>query len=312
MSNNTVKVKEFTKNLEYIISNLKAVNLNKNEAIIGSLGFSIINKNKESIESALNSKDVDLVHPLENDLSRNEIKGIINKYNNKKSVTLLIVNEIPTSVDIYYKQTFSPVINLNKKIQIARKDYFSYNATIYTIQVFPGIVGPIEIWKYDLENIMFNETEVKVLKIDSLMATFMNPYASPNGIISDRFIKGIILGIKNPDDLINKENKVGNLFFEVGKRVGDAYNYVNEIRTITKNLVDEGIISLLNGKVDENYYKPEHYLEKLYAQNNSLRYQIGKLIRIFKNRYGIPFDPDEIKYLLNEYFTGVREGLGKD
>ncbi|MCW1302449.1 MAG: hypothetical protein QXX36_02395 [Candidatus Rehaiarchaeum fermentans] len=313
MSNNTVKVKEFTKNLEYIINNLKAVNLNKNEAIIGSLGFSIINKNKESIESALNSKDVDLVHPLENDLSSNEIKGIINKYNNKKSVTLLIVNEIPTSLDIYYKQTFSPVINLNEKIQIARNDYFSYNASIYTIQVFPGIVGPIKIMKDDLENIIiFNETEVKVLKIDSLMATFMNPYASPNGIISDRFIKGIILGIENPNDLINKENKIGNLFFDVGKRVGDAYNYVNEIRTITKNLVYEDIISLLNGKVNEKYYTQDHYMRKLHAQNNSARDRIGKLWKILEKRYGILLYPDEIKYLLNEYFTGVSEGIRKD
>ncbi|MCW1292423.1 MAG: hypothetical protein OH340_01000 [Candidatus Parvarchaeota archaeon] len=309
MSNNTVKVKEFTKNLEYIINNLKAVNLNKNEAIIGSLGFSIINQNKESIKSALNSKDVDLVHPLEKELSINEIKGIINKYN-KKSVTLLIVYERPTSLDIYYKQTLSPVINLNEEIQIARKDSFYYNTTI---QVFPGIVGPIKIMKDDLENIIiFNETEVKVLKIDSLMATFMNPYASPNGIISDRFIKGIILGIKNPDDLINKENKIGNLFFDVGKRVGDAYNYVNEIRTITKNLVYEDIISLLNGKVNEKYYTQDHYMRKLHAQNNSARDRIGKLWKILEKRYGILLYPDEIKYLLNEYFTGVSEGIRKD
>ncbi|MCW1297079.1 MAG: hypothetical protein QW061_00150 [Candidatus Rehaiarchaeum fermentans] len=309
MSNNTVKVKEFTKNLEYIINNLKAVNLNKNEAIIGSLGFSIINQNKESIKSALNSKDVDLVHPLEKELSINEIKGIINKYN-KKSVTLLIVYERPTSLDIYYKQTLSPVINLNEEIQIARKDSFYYNTTI---QVFPGIVGPIKIMKDDLENIIiFNETEVKVLKIDSLMATFMNPYASPNGIISDRFIKGIILGIENPNDLINKENKIGNLFFDVGKRVGDAYNYVNEIRTITKNLVYEDIISLLNGKVNEKYYTQDHYMRKLHAQNNSARDRIGKLWKILEKRYGILLYPDEIKYLLNEYFTGVSEGIRKD
>ncbi|MCW1311682.1 MAG: hypothetical protein QXJ93_02425 [Candidatus Rehaiarchaeum fermentans] len=310
MSNNTVKGKELTKNLEYIINNLKAVNLNKNEAIIGSLGFSIINQNKESIKSALNSKDVDLVHPLENELSMNEIKGIIDKYD-KESVTLLIVNERATTFwGIYHVQALSPVINLKEKIQIDRKDPFLNNITI---QVFPGIVGPIEIMKYDLENIMFNETEVKLLKIDSLMATFMNPYASPNGIISDRFIKGIILGIKNPDDLINKENKVGNLFFEVGKRVGDAYNYVNEIKTITKNLVHQEIISVLNGQVDENYYTQDHYMRKLDAQNNSARDRIGKLRKILKKGYGIPFDPDEIKYLLlKEYFNGVREGIRKD